>query len=943
MKTSSAALLALFLCSVSPCRSQGVDKLSGIPSEVAAESLIGTWTYRSFRNNPVPATPVEQLLFAEGLLTITSVRGTALEGVLEFGPDSRMSIEGQVLSLSPLEVSFQGRGISDGIRDWLYDYHASLAHPWPLAIKQRSAMVGSVIRSAPHAAGQGAVAPAGVTASWIAVKHDTLPTPAAPAQSSFQPDFRPQTEKPFAGFLATPESTPTNMEAASLNADPLRAAWQRSLEKRNEPDLRAMLLDEVKSLALRHSTEFPETPLPSFLEEENFRADPGKLSLAATSTEDFLSPVELEVQNGVRTLRVVLAENQIGGVPVKLRSYNGMLVGPTIRCRPGDVLEIDLINELPPEPPPSPADHNTLNSFNTTNLHFHGLHVSPKGNSDNVFLTLPPRATASSPIPSPLRYRVEIPANHPCGTFWYHAHRHGSVAAQVASGMSGAIIVEADPTDSKVQVDEIPGITGAAEHVMVLQQIPYVIPPNEDGTPGTTGVIETDTKVDHFGPGSWNKMGLFTTVNGQRLPVLKMRPGEVARWRIVDSAFREQIVLGLIRDPRNTGGNGAPERLSFQELAADGIPFASPRESSQIELWPGYRTEVMVQAPLVSAPISYFLIDENKRLQNPDGTSVETGRKYIARIDIAGTPRPMLLPDPAVFASADLRRPRPISGSEVIRTRPVEYAIFPGPMFVIDGKAYDEKKFLEPAPVKETAEEWHITTKGLAPEHPFHIHVNSFEVFSILDPAGRETLRDGPVWRDTIVIRRDHVVKMRTRFEDFSGPFVQHCHILDHEDQGMMMNVNIVDSALGSAQPAAGQPPSLEMPGGTPQLALVIRSVECKGCLAQVAAFEQAAGDPSWPPTVIYTPDSEEAVQRFTNSGAVKKCRVIRDAGEQMLRFIDPTAAADDRRHAMMLTDRDGKVLHRSASMEPLLDPEVIRFQLPALSRPQADASTGNR
>lgn len=108
MKTSSAALLALFICTTSPCRSQGVDKLSGIPSEVASESLIGTWTYRSFRNNPDPSTPVEQLLFAEGLLSITSVRGTALEGTLEFGPDTRMSIQGQVLSLSPLEISFQG-------------------------------------------------------------------------------------------------------------------------------------------------------------------------------------------------------------------------------------------------------------------------------------------------------------------------------------------------------------------------------------------------------------------------------------------------------------------------------------------------------------------------------------------------------------------------------------------------------------------------------------------------------------------------------------------------------------------------------------------------------------------------------------------------------------------------------------------------------------------
>jgi FtsP/CotA-like multicopper oxidase with cupredoxin domain len=128
------------------------------------------------------------------------------------------------------------------------------------------------------------------------------------------------------------------------------------------------------------------------------------------------------------------AETNGGKDKVALRSYGGCLTGPAIDVKPGNTLRIFLQNALdvndptcPANEPPGPA------CFNTINMHFHGLHVSPAGNSDNVLLNIAPQTH--------FEYEVNIPADHPSGTFWYHPHRHGSTAIQVASGASGALII----------------------------------------------------------------------------------------------------------------------------------------------------------------------------------------------------------------------------------------------------------------------------------------------------------------------------------------------------------------------------------------------------------------------------------------------------------------------------------------------------------------------
>ena len=309
---------------------------------------------------------------------------------------------------------------------------------------------------------------------------------------------------------------------------------------------------------------------------------PTKLLTTGTGGADFQQPEELRSKDGVLsvTLRVVMAHNLIGGVPVFLRSYNGKLTGPTLRAHPGDTLRIALENDLDPEVDVPDSSMNTLHSYNTTNLHTHGLHVSPAGISDNVLLEVYPHSVQN--------YEILIPPNHPCGTFWYHAHRHGSTAAQVGSGMSGALIIEGG-------MDTVPEISKAKERVMVLQQIVYdAFVDNPDPTkpriPVREGIVEPQNADLTFGPATWDHLkDHFTTINGLKQPVIRMRPGSLERWRLIDSALREEILLSLVKT--GTSAPNAPATLKLNEIAEDGLPLGKVSPHDQIDLWPGYRSE----------------------------------------------------------------------------------------------------------------------------------------------------------------------------------------------------------------------------------------------------------------------------------------------------------------------------------------------------------------
>jgi FtsP/CotA-like multicopper oxidase with cupredoxin domain len=496
-----------------------------------------------------------------------------------------------------------------------------------------------------------------------------------------------------------------------------------------------------------------------------------------------LQPQIIQSANGRldAALDVAYATNDVAGCQVKLRSYNGKLAGPTLRAKPGDTLYIKLNNGLPPEPHGHGGDHNIPHGFNTTNLHTHGLHVSPIDKSDNVFREIGPGQSFD--------YVIEVPKNHAPGSFWYHAHLHGSTALQVSSGMAGMLIIEGG-------VDDLPNLKSIKQQVLIFQQLSY----------DAQGVLES---YDSFGPGGWDASKRHITINGQIVPEIKMRPGEIQRWRTVHAGVRETINLQL-------------DGHLLNEIAVDGLTLGKIAPwSSGLTLQPGYRSDILVKAnPLLpgQARAEYFLRDlplsAGLRLQavaptlnvrlNAAPLQDKTGR-LLAKIVVEGEPANDALPsDSDLAANVPLK---PIDAGELTgEPQSVNFNVTfatcsngacqpctPIPTcgqiaFTVNNLPYDDNNVRK---VKlGTAAEWIVSTDAtsLYPRHPFHIHVNPF-MHTRIGPGGLPE----NVWRDTLIIEKGRPERILTRYEDYKGKFVLHCHILDHEDQGMMQAVEIVD------------------------------------------------------------------------------------------------------------------------------------------------------
>jgi len=275
--------------------------------------------------------------------------------------------------------------------------------------------------------------------------------------------------------------------------------------------------------------------------------------------------VKLNLVRGKFTINNPDPDDPYGGEdPVELRSYGGCPSGPTVELLPGNAVHFDLINDLPvddptcsPHPPAGLKLPPGVGCFNSTNLHTHGLHVSPAGNGDNVLLDIVPHTD--------FPYEINLPSDHPAGTFWYHSHRHGATATQVASGATGVLIVRgtrpyrAPTADDPHPIADIDTIlhdahgTLVPEQLFLFQQIPYACfsnPPNvpvgddwlnifttkglynssstaidgpkyakwicpkPNGTNfATPGAVENFT-LQIFSSQIWDTSGRFTTVNG---------------------------------------------------------------------------------------------------------------------------------------------------------------------------------------------------------------------------------------------------------------------------------------------------------------------------------------------------------------------------------------------------------------------------------------------
>jgi FtsP/CotA-like multicopper oxidase with cupredoxin domain len=470
--------------------------------------------------------------------------------------------------------------------------------------------------------------------------------------------------------------------------------------------------------------------------------------------DDLVEPEERRSAGGVleTQLRVQHAYNDIGGYRLYLRNYEGKIPGPTLRVQPGDTLRIRLINDLPPNREGPLLYQDLPQLLNTTNFHAHGMHVSPAGISDNIFRMMEPGESYD--------IEIAIPGNHPSGSYWYHPHHHGAADVQIASGMAGMLIVEGDFAD-------VPEIAEAREHVLVLSHV----------------VFDAYHTIEGFET-VWPDAGLrFFSVNGQREPIIRMRPGEVQRWRILHTGYQNDILLSLEGHtllPIARDGISLPAIGSSLEIRQPARSDAGDPEA--ILFAPAHRVDVLVQA---GGPGTYLL----QALPRFESYAAPIGP--IAHVIVEGEPLPMQLPTSLPPAPLATIRDEELTGTrELTFSRLAPEAGEAGHWrefaFFIDDKLFDHDR-VDQVVNLGAVEEWTLTNVDDYNDHVFHIHTNPFQLTQVNGKPVEE-----PIWLDTVHVPHSGSVTIRSRFLDFTGKYVLHCHMMNHEELGMMQVVEVV-------------------------------------------------------------------------------------------------------------------------------------------------------
>jgi suppressor of ftsI len=427
--------------------------------------------------------------------------------------------------------------------------------------------------------------------------------------------------------------------------------------------------------------------------------------------ETLRDPAVVASRDGVLdvTLTAARATVDIGGQSVLAAAYNGSYVPPTLRVRPGDVVRLRLVNGLDDE----------------TNLHTHGLSVSPRDSSDNVFLHVAPGGSQG--------YEIRIPSNHAPGLYWYHPHPHGHSDDQVRNGMSGALIVEG-------LLDPFPQLRGLHERVLLLK----------DAQIG-------GGRIAHRGIGD----DIIRTVNGMLNPTITLHPGETQLWRIGNVGADLYYPLTL-------------DGHRFYEVARDGYRLNRLVPKRQLLLEPGAREEVLVQA----AGLGTYA------LRTADFNTGPQGNKYpgavLATVRVEGAAiQPLALPE-RLLPVADLRR-------HITARRTIVFSESDdGDTLFIDRRTFDPNR--TDIHVKLGAiEEWTIRNES-GELHDFHIHQTHFQLTEV---NGVRQPFDG--YADIVNVPVRGEVKVIIPFTDpvIVGRFVYHCHLLSHEDKGMMATIEV--------------------------------------------------------------------------------------------------------------------------------------------------------
>ena len=382
-----------------------------------------------------------------------------------------------------------------------------------------------------------------------------------------------------------------------------------------------------------------------------------------------------------------------------------------------------------------PTKDQTAADVAVTNYHYHGLVVTPRPDGgDNVTHVATPTGAP------PRRYNFPVPWYHTEGMFWYHPHPHGLTGSQVAGGLSGALMIGSI-------LKYFPQYRGVRERTLLVRDMSF----------------------------TFASRTVFN-INGSTCALLPVAPGEKQLWHIGNFGANHFLNLKL-------------RGMQWTLLALDGNPLARAETIDSIYLPPGSRAEVIVTGP-----------PAGRRVELYTDTIFPNARPATLGY-LVGTPsrsaRQVSRPVPAGRDDAVLDTLRFLTEARDVNRHTFTY------QFVGDSAGVNDTIYAPNHPPVAMpwgqVQEWTIVnqTKNL---HTFHIHQTDFAVLTVNgQPANEGRLRDNipiGVHRDAAGNTVGDTVVIRFVFEPIAaGPFVFHCHVLQHEDEGMMHNVCVYDPA----------------------------------------------------------------------------------------------------------------------------------------------------
>jgi FtsP/CotA-like multicopper oxidase with cupredoxin domain len=552
---------------------------------------------------------------------------------------------------------------------------------------------------------------------------------------------------------------------------------------------------------------------PGAIEDACARPAPGS---------DVSQPPELKSRNGVLKLDLQIRSYRSPDGSVRYCYRSGDAPSPTLRLHPGDLLELRLKNELTDLEPASsampgmkmtpaapgaeahergaeradrsdPCDSLAMTGV-STNLHFHGLTVPARCHEDEVL------KTSIQPGDPAFEYRFRIPENEPPGLYWYHPHIHGFSSRQVMGGASGALIIEGIER-------AVPQLAGLPERVLVIRDQDLL---NPDAPPSKSEPVVPHTLIDRDGDSANNGTGFgrpakdlsinFVPVPWPDYPPARIRikPGARELWRVVNASAITYLNLALIF-------GRAPQQLGL--VGIDGVPMNASGHTeavtwvNHIGVPPGARVEFIVNGPGAGVPALFV----TRTVDTGQGGENDPNRALASIVAAADATEPPALPaehDALPVATqpwlADVPpvRVRRLYFSEQLDdpNDPNTATTF---FITVDGqtpKAFDPADGPNIVATQGDVEDWIIENRSTE-LHAFHIHQLHFMLVawngqSVNEPFLRDTV-NVPYFNGRMLQYPSVTVRMDFRDPDTVGTFVYHCHLLEHEDAGMMGTIRV--------------------------------------------------------------------------------------------------------------------------------------------------------